>query len=223
MAQAIFDKEVSTAIADAELVYILESAKLQQSIRNEEIKIDIIERKKQIQIEQQEIKRKEKELFACVKLPAEAQAYKVQIIAEGQKTQIVEAAKAEAEKLRLIGNAKAKAIEAIGKAEAEGMKLKANAFSNYGDAAIMALVLESLPKIAAEVAAPLSKTNEIVLLGGGNGTTTEVNKLLGQIPPAVTALTGVDLSGTLAQIPGAVTGMSHVIRNTTNMKFESEY
>ena len=77
MAQAIFDKEVSTAIADAELVYILESAKLQQSIRNEEIKIDIIERKKQIEIEQQEIKRKEKELFASVKLPAEAQAYKV--------------------------------------------------------------------------------------------------------------------------------------------------
>ena len=50
-------------------------------------------------------------------------------------------------------------------------------------------------QIAAEVAAPLAKTDEIVLLGGADRTTTEVNKLLGQLPPAVQALTGVDLSG----------------------------
>ena len=31
--------------------------------------------------------------------------------------------------------------------------------------------------------------------GGADRTTTEVNKLLGQLPPAVQALTGVDLSG----------------------------
>lgn len=50
-------------------------------------------------------------------------------------------------------------------------------------------------QIAAEVAAPLAKTDEIVLLGGADRTTTEVNKLLGQLPPAVSALTGVDLTG----------------------------
>ena len=50
-------------------------------------------------------------------------------------------------------------------------------------------------QIAAEVAAPLAKTDEIVLLGGADRTTTEVNKLLGQLPPAVQALTGVDLTG----------------------------
>ena len=32
-------------------------------------------------------------------------------------------------------------------------------------------------------------------MGGADRTTTEVNKLLGQLPPAVQALTGVDLSG----------------------------
>ena len=52
--------------------------------------------------------------------------------------------------------------------------------------------------IAAEVAAPLAKTDEIVLLGGADKTTTEVNKLLGQLPPAVQALTGVDLSGVIS-------------------------
>lgn len=162
-----------------------------------------MERKKQIEIEEQEIKRKEKELTGTIKLPAEAQAFKVQIIAEGQRTQTVEAARAEAEKVKLVGAAEAKSIEAIGVAEAQAMRLKAQAYSQYGDAAIMSLVLESLPKIAAEVAAPLAKTEEIVMLGGADRTTTEVNKLLGQLPPAIQALTGVDLSGALDKIPGA--------------------
>jgi hypothetical protein len=50
-------------------------------------------------------------------------------------------------------------------------------------------------QIAAEVAAPLAKTEEIVLLGGGDSNVTgELTRLVGQVPPAVHALTGVDLS-----------------------------
>merc|ERR1712203_159307 len=103
----------------------------------------------------------------------------------------------------LIGAAEATSIEAVGKAEAEAMTMKAKAYSQYGEAAIMSLIVEAMPKIAAEIAAPLGKTEEIVLLGGADRTTTEINKLLGQLPPAVQALTGVDLSGALAKIPGA--------------------
>ena len=47
--------------------------------------------------------------------------------------------------------------------------------------------------MAAEVSAPLSKTEEIVLLGDDR-VTTEVTRLLSNMPPAVEALTGVDLS-----------------------------
>ena len=97
------------------------------------------------------------------------------------RTQTVEAARAEAERVRLIGASEARAIEAVGRAEAEKMRMKASAYKQYGDAAIMALVLEALPQIAAEVAAPLAKTDEIVLLGGADRTTTEVNKLLGKL------------------------------------------
>merc|ERR1719225_493806 len=179
--KANFDKEVNTAKAEAQLAYELQAAKIQQKIRNEEIQIQVVERRKQIEIEEQEIRRKEKELMSTVKLPAEAEAYKVQTIAEGKRTQTVESARAEAEKMRM----------------------KASAYKQYGDAAIMALVLEALPQIAAEVAAPLAKTDEIVLLGGADKTTTEVNKLLGQLPPAVQALTGVDVTGAIGKIPGA--------------------
>merc|ERR1719461_408124 len=196
--KANFDKEVNSAKAEA-----LQAAKIQQKIRNEEIQIQVVERRKQIEIEEQEIKRKEKELTATVRLPAEAEAYKVQTIAEGKRTQTVEAARAEAERVRLIGASEARAIEAVGRAEAEKMRMKASAYKQYGDAAVMALVLEALPQIAAEVAAPLAKTDEIVLLGGADKTTSEVNKLLGQLPPAVQALTGVDVTGALGKIPGA--------------------
>ena len=37
------------------------------------------------------------------------------------------------------------------RAEAERMRMKASAYKQYGDAAILALVLEALPQIAAEV------------------------------------------------------------------------
>merc|ERR1719150_594382 len=201
--KANFDKEVNSAKAEAQLAYELQAAKIQQKIRNEEIQIQVVERRKQIEIEEQEIRRKEKELMSTVKLPAEAEGYKVQTIAEGKRTQTVEGARAEAERVRLIGASEARAIEAVGRAEAEKMRMKASAYKQYGDAAIMALVLEALPQIAAEVAAPLAKTDEIVLLGGADKTTTEVNKLVSQLPPAVSALTGVDLSGALGKIPGA--------------------
>lgn len=202
---AKFDEEVNTAKAQAQLAYELEVAKVQQKIRTEQIQIDVIVRKKQIEIEAEEMKRKEKELIGTVRLPAEAEAFKVHTIAAGKRTQTIESAKAEAEKVRLIGAAEAKSIEAVGRAEAESMRMKAKAYQQYGDAAIMALVLESLPSIAKQVAKPLEKIDDIVLLGGADHTTTEITKLMSQLPPAVKALTGVDLSGVLGQIPGAKT------------------
>merc|ERR1719492_334104 len=201
--KANFDKEVNTAKAEAQLAYELQAAKIQQKIRNEEIQIQVVERRKQIEIEEQEIRRKEKELIATVKLPAEAEGYKVQTIAEGKRTQTVEGARAEAERVRLIGASEARAIEAVGRAEAEKMRMKASAYKQYGDAAVMSLVLEALPQIAAEVAAPLAKTDEIVLIGGGNNATNEINKLVGTLPPAIQALTGVDITGAIGKIPGA--------------------
>lgn len=128
----------------------------------------------------------------------------------------MEAAKAEAERIRLIGDAEAHALKAIGMAEADRMTMKAAVYKKYGDAAVLNLVLNAMPKvtpivkknflnrvlkilffylqIAAEIAAPLARTEEIVLLGGSDVTSGEITRLVGQVPPAVQALTGVDLS-----------------------------
>merc|ERR1712137_647495 len=173
-----FDREINTAKAEAQLAYELQAAKVQQKI-------------------------KEKELVSTVRLPAEAESYKVALVAQGQRTQVVDKARADAEKVKLMGLAEATAIENIGRAEAEAMRMKAAAYKQYGEAATLSLVFEALPKIAAEVAAPLAKTESIVMLSGTSSTTGEVTKLVGQIPPAVQALTGVDLSEVLRKIPGA--------------------
>lgn len=201
--KANFDKETNTAKAEAQLAYELQAAKIRQRIRNEEIQIEVVERRKMIEVEAQEVQRKERELNSTVRLPAEAESYRVQTIAEGKRTQTVEVAKAEGEKIKMLGAAEAYAIESVGKADAERMRMKAEVYKQYGEAAIMALVLEALPKIAAEVSAPLAKTEEIVLLGGDDRMTSEVTRLVGQIPPAVQALTGVDLSKVLSKVPGA--------------------
>lgn len=204
MQKAAFDQEVNARKAEAELSYELQAAKEKQKIRAEEIQIDVVERKKQIEVEEKEVARKDKELMATVKRPAEAESYKVETIAQGKRTQTVFLAQADAERIKMTGSSEASAIEAVGKAEAEGMRQKAAAYKMYGDAALTALVLEALPKVAAEVAAPLAKTDQIVLVGdNGGGVTGEVSKLVSELPPAVQALTGVDLSGVLKKIPGA--------------------
>lgn len=201
--KAHFDQEINTAKAEAQLAYELQAAKIRQKIRNEEIQIEVVERRKQIEIESQEVNRKDRELMSTVKLPAEAESYRVQTIAQGKQCQTIELARAEAERIRKIGAAEAHAIELVGKAEAERMRMKAHVYKQYGDAAIMNIVLESLPKIAAEVAAPLAKTDEIVLIGGNDNITNDVTRLVAQLPPSINALTGVDLSKVLSKIPGA--------------------
>ncbi|NXD81620.1 FLOT2 protein, partial [Halcyon senegalensis] len=193
--KAAFTEEVNIKTAEAQLAYELQSAREQQKIRQEEIEIEVVQRKKQIDVEEKEIIRMEKELIATVKRPAEAEAYRIQQIAEGEKVKQVLIAQAEAEKIRKIGEAEAFVIEAIGMAEAERMKLKAEALQQYGDAAQLALVLDALPEIAAKVAAPLSKVDEIVILSGESSSTmSEVNRLLAEIPASVRAITGVDLT-----------------------------
>lgn len=191
--KAQYEAEVSTARAETQLAYELQEAKEKQKIRSEEIAIDIIERKKQIQIENEEVKRKERELVANVKLPAEAESFKVEAIAGGQRAETLESARADAESIRLIGTADAARIENVGRAEAEKMRLKAAAYRQYDGAALYSMVLEALPKLAAEISAPMSRVDEIVLLSGESHLTSEITQMASQLPPALSAVSNCDI------------------------------
>jgi len=194
--KAEFDEQINSKEAEAGLAFTLQSAKENQKIRAQEIEIEVIERRKLIEVEEKEILRRDKELEATVKLPAEAESYKLQILAEGKKKSTVHAAQAEAERIKLVGDAEAASIAAKGKAEAEKMSLKAASYKAYGNAAVMSLILEAMPAIAAEIAAPLEKINEVLVIsddGSSSDTSSQVSKLLATLPPSVKALTGVDL------------------------------
>lgn len=60
-------------------------AKTKQRIEEEKMQILVVERTQQIMLQQQEITRREKELEAKVKKPAEAERYRLEKLADAQR------------------------------------------------------------------------------------------------------------------------------------------
>eukprot|EP00092_Neocalanus_flemingeri_P044984 GFUD01050096.1.p1 GENE.GFUD01050096.1~~GFUD01050096.1.p1 ORF type:complete len:430 (-),score=167.17 GFUD01050096.1:811-2100(-) len=203
--KAIYDTEVNTAKAEAEMAYSLQAAKVQAKIKEEEMQVKVVERMQNIAIQEQEIMRREKELDSKVRKPAEAEKYRLEKIAEAERQKVVLEAEAEAEATALRGEAEAYAIEVKAKAEAEQMAKKADAWKEYKEAALVDMMLKVLPKVAAEVAGPLSETNKITMVATGDGpigasrVTNEVLDIMGSLPDTVKKMTGVDITTRMAR------------------------
>ncbi|XP_077972766.1 flotillin-1-like [Styela clava] len=201
--KAAYDKEVSTKKAESELAYNLQEAITKQSIKEAEMQIKVEERNKQIQVQEQEISRRDKELTAQVKKPAEAEKFRMERIAEAERNRIILEADATAQSIQMKGEAEAFAVEAKAKAEAEQMAKKADAWKDYQEAAMVDMVLSTLPKIAAEIAAPLSATKKITMVSSGKGDigaaklTSEVLDVVARLPAVVEKLTGVNMTKAL--------------------------
>lgn len=100
--RAAYDLEVQTKKAEADMAYELQAAKTKQRIKEEQMQVKVIERTQEIAVQEQEIMRREKELDATVRCPAEAEKYRLEKIAEANKQRVVMEAEAEAESVRLI-------------------------------------------------------------------------------------------------------------------------
>ena len=210
--RAAYDQQVNARNAEAELAYELQATKTRQDIRGEEIEIEVIERRRQIEVQQQEIQRRERELEATIRKPAEAERYRVETIAAGNKASVLAQAEAEAEAIRLRGDAEADAIRAKGLGEADAMNRKAEAWKEYGQAALIEKLLESMPEVAAAIAQPLSKTDRIVMISnGGDGDragagasriTRDVTNIIAQLPEIIESLTGIDVIGSMKGLQG---------------------
>ncbi|KAF6034768.1 Flo1 [Bugula neritina] len=198
--KAAYDMEVQTKKAEADLAYSLQAAKTKQRIKEEQMEVKVVERSLQIQVQEQEIVRRDRELEATVKKPAEAEVYKLTKLAEANKNKIVLGAQAEAESVKMKGEAEAYAIEAKARAEAEQMAKKADAWKEYQDAAVVDMILEVMPQVAAEVAAPLTQCKKVTLVSSGKGDvgasklTGEVFDIIERMPKLVEGMTGVDLT-----------------------------
>ncbi|HEY9175812.1 MAG TPA: SPFH domain-containing protein [Verrucomicrobiae bacterium] len=227
---AQYQAAVNQKKAEADLAYDLQKYKTGQLVKAEEVQVQIIEKQKQIELQQQEILRKQRELEATVQRPADAERYKVETLANAKKFQIeteaagaAAAAKAtgfanadvnkatgiaEAEANKAKGLAQAAIIEAQGKATAEATRLKAEAFQKYNEAAVIELLVKVMPEIAGKIAEPLAKMDKMVIINSGSGPgggasklTGDVTQIIAQLPPVLESLTGVKFDKLLEQVP----------------------
>merc|ERR1719466_663143 len=145
--------------------------------------------------------RKEKELDSKVKKPVEADKYKMEKLAEADRNKVVLEAEAKAEALAVKGEAEAFAIEAKAKAEAEQMTRKADAWKEYKEAALVDMMMQVLPKVAAEIGGPITHgTKKITMVSTGDAPvgasklTGEMLEIMQSLPETVKNMTGVDIT-----------------------------
>lgn len=153
---------------------------------------------------------------------AEADAEKARLIGVGDKSRrsalaeaeaIEGARRGEAEKARRIaeadavraeGDAKAASILATGQAEAEAMNKRADAYARYNEAAVLEMLVNVLPQVAREVAAPMSAIDKLTVIStdGAGEVPKQVTSNVVQVLEMLKNTTGVDFGKLVAKYAG---------------------
>ncbi|WAA09031.1 flotillin family protein [Fervidibacillus albus] len=227
---AEYRREQDIAKARADQAYDLEAARAKQEVTEQEMQVKIIERQKQIELEEKEILRRERQYDSEVKKKADADRYAVEqsaaankakemAEAEANKYRIEAMAKAEAERIRLDGMAKAEAQKAQGETEAEIIRLKglaeaeakqkvAEAYEKFGEAAVLDMILKMLPEYAKQVAAPMANIDQITVVdtgssnqnGGANKITGYATNLMATLQESLKASAGINVKELLENL-----------------------
>ncbi|SDC53095.1 flotillin [Paenibacillus sp. UNCCL117] len=217
---ASFKKEQDSARAEADQAYHIQEARSKQSVVEEQMRVEIVRREREIDLEAKEILRREKQYDAEVKKKADADRYAVVQAAEADKAkQITQAeamqfrieaeAKAMAEQKRLEGLAIADAERAKGTAEAEVIRLRglaeaeakerlAEAFEKFGEAAILDIIVKMLPELAGRIAEPIKSIDKLTVVDTGNGqgatrVSNYVTELMATAPEMLKSVSGLDV------------------------------
>ncbi|PUB14595.1 flotillin family protein [Paenisporosarcina sp. OV554] len=228
---AEYRREQDIAKARADQAYELQTARSKQEVMEQEMQIRIIERQKQIELEEKEILRREKQYDSEVKKKADADRYAVEQTAAASKSRVmaeadaekyrIEAkAKAEADKVRLDGVAKADSERAQGETEADIIRLKgiaeaeakqklADAFDHYGQAAVLDMIVRMMPEYAKQIASPLANIDKITVVdtgggegGGANRVTSYATNLMSTLQETLKASSGIDVKEMLENYSG---------------------
>lgn len=130
-----------------------------------------------------------------IEAQARAEARRAEAGAEAEAVRL--AGQAEADKTAAMARAEAERALNVGKAEAEATSAKAEAMRAYGEAAVLQMVVDQLPSIVREMAAPLSSIDQmsVVSTDGATPLVKTVASGIGQTTELVKGLTGVDLAG----------------------------
>ena len=220
---ALYKKEQDIAKADADQAYHLQSAIMKQKVREQEIEVEVVERQKQIELEEKEILRRERQFDSEIKKKADADRYALEQEAlakkasalattEAEQFRTESLAKAEADKIRLIGLAEAETTLAKGTAEAETKEKIAEAFKKYDEAAILSMIVEIMPQLVKEAAAPLGNIDKISVVdtgsgegGGANRVTNYATNLLSTTQETLKETLGLDVKSLIENFAGSTT------------------
>jgi flotillin len=193
--------------AQADKSYEIQTNIMQQQVVAEAVKIQQIEKEQEIKVQDAEILRREKELIATVLKQAEIERQRIETLANAEKLRLTAEAEGRAAATRVQGNAEAEIILKKGEAEAKAMNVKAEAYQEYNQAAVVDKLISGMPEMARALASPLSNIDRITVISTGNGDTTGVNKITGdmakmaaQIPALFETLSGMRMSELFSKI-----------------------
>ncbi|MFE4211686.1 flotillin family protein [Streptomyces sp. NPDC056844] len=209
--QAEIKAETEAAAAKANAAGPLAEAARQQEVLSEQEKV--AERQAALT---------DRELDTKVRKPADAARYQAEQEAEARRIAQVKEAEADAERSRLTGQgeklhrsaladavriegeSEAAAIAAKGAAEAEAMQKKADAFKQYGDAAVLQMLVEVLPQVVAKASEPLGAIDKLTVIStdGASQLSRTVADNVAQGVELLNSTTGVDLAALLRNLQG---------------------
>ena len=228
--QAQLQKEADTQKAIAAAAMEIEAENQRKARGVAATNADIAKAERESELKKQQIELKERELDALVRKQADADKYAAEKKAEAdlvarqkkaeadryeqeQKAeaekfaalQRAEAAKAEADAIKYKAMAEAEGIAAVGAAEAEAIDKKAEAQKKMGEASILEMYFDMLPKAVANAAAPLTNVDSITMYGEGNSTKMvgDVMKSTNQVMESIQGATGIDLSTVISSYLGS--------------------
>ena len=181
--QAEMKVKADTKKAEADAAYSIQQENQRKTIEVAKTEADIARREKEAELAEKEIAIKD--------------AKKYEAIAAA------DAKRAEAEALRFAMEQEAEGIRAKGLAEAEAIEKKAEAQKKMGEASVLEMYLEALPEVVKNAAAPLERTDKIVMYGDGNSTklVRDVMNSANQVVDGMRESTGIDLASLLAGNP----------------------
>lgn len=203
---ALTERQLETEVrkpADAERYKVEQEAEAQRSAE-----IAAAEARKAATIAGAEAKAQEARLSGEAEKARRAALAEAEAI-EGARRGEAEKARrtAEADATRAEGEAQAAATLAVGHAEAEAMDKRAEAFANYNDAAVLQMLIEVLPQMAKEVAAPIAGIEKLTVISpdGAGALPRQVNDNVMQTLELLKSSTGLDLEAMVHKAVGRAT------------------
>src|SRR5438552_5602317 len=205
--KATFKETITKQQAQADKAYEIQTNVMQQQVIAEAVKIRQIEKEQEIKVQEAEILRHERELIAQVLKQAEVEKRRIETLAEAEKMRLITEAEGHASATRAQGEAEAEIIFKKGEAEAKAMNVKAEAYQEYNQAAVVDKLITGLPEVVRALASPLANVDKITIVSTGNGSSTGMNKITGdivsmaaQIPALFETLSGMQMSELFSKI-----------------------